>query len=632
MKNRKFYYQIFIFTLTLIIGSYCFSAKKKKPEVKLTPAGQKALAEYAGMLKNLKNEIISKIPKVDSEKMEKFKTALKAESEESKKKKPNRHKVPKLAKATQEAAKPILNDLDNFLSSDSLDEKLVKAAVLADGTPRALAEFAQQGAKEKKLIDELLADPNLMKEMLVAGGAKAGRYGKAMQIYRSIQENNPKAKQGVFQRLALATALELAAPELCGYQKIDPLKRYKFYEKSYLDKELHPDFDKHSTWLYRQVINDPYSEEDMAWMREMLWNYRPDHINVPSEKYNSRYVGLAYSEFGHKPPEVDESLPETYLQQVIDKGGRCGPKAFFNRCLGRSFGIPVWGCRLRSHTAMTYWTPKGWETILGVSFKNGFWILDRAEPMKAQLFLMLTIIRDNPDEYIKACRAQWVGSLLGEKKIDGMKPAQGGIWNELAYNKIVEYYDENKPQEKPRPKKGKPKPVKIKGYPERLVKPVVKPEFKKVVVDKSGKITFPAVSCVSPKTNTAKVVFMTSRDGGMNLHYKRWEVPEELVYEITAPKAGKYNLTARVVTVNKDQFFTLTVNDAKEPVNVKMPYTVGKWGKSEPVEITLKEGKNKLSFIRTYPKEIDFKKDAWKFAGPSFGGVTIKDFTLTPVQ
>lgn len=279
---------------------------------------------------------------------------------------------------------------------------------------------------------------------------------------------------------------------------------------------------------------------------------------------------------------------------------------------------------------MTYWTPKGWETILGVSFKNGFWILDRAEPMKAQLFLMLTMIRDKPEEYIKACRAQWVGSLLGEKKIDGMKPAQGGLWNELAYNKICAYYEDNKPPSKPKRKKGEPKPLKIKGYPERLVKPVVKPEFKKVVVDGKGKITVPAVSCVTPKTNTDKVVFMTSKDKGMHLHYKRWEVPEPLVYEIDVPKAGKYDLTADVVTVNRDQFFMLTVNDAKEPVKVEMPYTIGKWGKSKPVEIILKEGKNKLSFIRTVPEGVDFKKEAWKFAGPCFGGVTIKEFSLTP--
>lgn len=43
------------------------------------------------------------------------------------------------------AAEPILADIDGFLSSGELDQKLVKAAVLADGKPRDLAVFAQQG-------------------------------------------------------------------------------------------------------------------------------------------------------------------------------------------------------------------------------------------------------------------------------------------------------------------------------------------------------------------------------------------------------------------------------------------------------------------------------------------------------
>jgi hypothetical protein len=51
-------------------------------------------------------------------------------------------------------------------------------------TPRGLAEFARQGEKERKLIDQLLADDDLMEQMLAAGGAKDGKYGVAMQISR----------------------------------------------------------------------------------------------------------------------------------------------------------------------------------------------------------------------------------------------------------------------------------------------------------------------------------------------------------------------------------------------------------------------------------------------------------------
>jgi hypothetical protein len=453
-----------------------------------------------------------------------------------------------------------------------------------------------------------------------------------MQIYHEILSKHPRAKEGVFNRLALAIALELAAPELCGYQTIDPIKRYAFYEKSYLDKELSPYFETHySIWLLRHVVNDPNTEEDMLWMREMLWNYRPDQINAP-EEYNAHVVGLMYSEFGHRRAEEGETGPPyTQLQRFIDRGSICGGKASFGRCLGRTFGIPVWGARLRSHTAMTYWTPKGWETILGVSFENGYWIIDQAESMRGPYFLDIAKSRNIPKEYIKACRADWVSSLLGEEKVKGMEPDKAaGIWSTLAVNErrvIVATLDPPPAPVKPDP--NVPKPVNNQGYPERLVKVVVPAELKKVrVVDKV--IHIPAVACTSPTSNTEKVVFMNTREGGMNLHYKRWELPQSLVYEIEVPTAGNYALTADVVTVNREQFFLVTSNDAKESVRMEIPYTVGKWETCAPVTVSLAKGMNKLTFNRTVME--DFKNEGYKYAGPEFGGITIRKFTLKPVK
>jgi hypothetical protein len=121
---------------------------------------------------------------------------------------------------------------------------------------------------------------------------------------------------------------------------------------------------------------------------------------------------------------------------------------------------------------------------------------------------------------------------------------------------------------------------------------------------------------------------MNSRNDGMQLHYKRFEQPEPFVYTISIAKAGSYALSANVVTVNKDQFFLLTVNDAKQPIEMKIPYTVGKWHESAPISLSLVKGKNTLSFTRTVPE--DFKEKGWKYSGPQFGGVTIKSLTLKP--
>ena len=594
------------------------AAPKKVAVAPLSPEAQKAHDTYAGMLDALRSELKPKLAQIDAAKYVKLTTA---------------YAVKKVSStACMEAATPILADIEGFIASDALDAKLVKAAVIADATPRGLAEFTQQGPAEKKLIDDLLANPILMKELLLAGGAKAGRYGKSLQIYNEIVSKHPRAKEGLFNRLAWAVALEFAAPELCGYGTVDPIKRYAFYEKSYLEKELLPHFEKHSTWLLRQVVNDPNTEEDMLWMREMLWNYRPDQINAP-EEYNAHVVGLMYSEFGHRVAKEGETGPPyTRLQQFIDRGSICGGKGSFGRCLGRTFGIPVWGARLKSHTAMSYWTPKGWETILGVSFANGYWIVDQVESMRGPFFLDIAKSRNFPQEYIKACRADWVSSMLGEGKVKGMEPDKAaGTWSTLAVNKrraIVDAFDPPPALVKLDPTK--PKPVNNQGYPERLAKIVVPNELKKVSTDGQGGLHVPAVACTSPTTNTAKIVFMKTREGGMNLHYKRWEMPEPLIYEIEVPAAGRYALSAHVVTVNRDQFFLVAANDAKEPARMEMPYTVGKWGATAPVTVSLAKGKNTLSFNRTVIP--DFIKEGYKFAGPEYGGITIKEFILQPVK
>ncbi len=47
-----------------------------------------------------------------------------------------------------------------------------------------------------------------------------------------------------------------------------------------------------------------------------------------------------------------------------------------------------------------------------------------------------------------------------------------------------------------------------------------------------------------------------------------------------------------------------------------MPYTLGRWGQTDPVEIALVKGRNVLRFKRPAPSR----------------GVTIKEFTLKPVK
>ena len=88
-------------------------------------------------------------------------------------------------------------------------------------------------------------------------------------------------------------------------------------------------------------------------------------------------------------------------------------------------------------------------------------------------------------------------------------------------------------------------------------------------------------------------------------------------YEITVPRAGNYALTAQVVTANYDQRINVAANGAESEVVMEMPFTKGDWQESQPVTLTLKQGRNVLRFYRNFPPQY---------------GLAIKSFALKPVR
>lgn len=524
------------------------------------------------------------------------------------------------------AAKALLTDLDTFLATDKMDASLIKCAVLAHATPRGLAEFAQQGEEQAALVEKLLADTALMKEMLIAGGPDAGKngpakYGPAMQIYTAIQKASPKANADLFHRLALAVSLEHAEPILQSNAKdqtdaptiVDPVKRYLHYEKAWLDGELDTAFKGFSAWEYRMVVNCDAPDEILAWGRQMLRNYRPDHIYNPD--YGWRYSGAVRTEVPYGSQNVKNDLPSLHnYQNIIKNGGVCGRRAFFGRFILRSFGIPTWGVTQHAHAALSHWTPKGWLVNLGAGYPNSWWDKDGA-PRSGTDFLLETQARTVPQDYLKVLRAQWTSCVLGEQAYNDRKRIDGGSWSSMAHYqaqaiaaaaKAVELGPVGQELAEANESKESQEAEQAKSAEQAKLAE----EDRKIVTGQDGTITIPAVAF---KDNPKSFSSMKSFLGGMQLHCSGGFKAE---YEFEAPKAGKYVLSGRVVTAQEGQKFLVQANDAKEPVEIVVPYTVGKWQSTQPVELSLVDGKNVLHFA---------VQDGSR-------GVSIKDFTLTPLK
>lgn len=508
------------------------------------------------------------------------------------------------------AVKAVLAEVEPVCGSDKLDAKLVKAALLTAATPRGLAEFAQQGAAQAAQVEKLLADEKLMREMLIAGGAKFGKYGQAMAIYAAIQKASAKAGEGLFQRLALATSLEHAVPvkqsnpasQTNGPAIVDPVNRYLHYEKAYLAGELDPAFKDFTTWEYRMVVDCEAPDEILAWGREMLRTYRPDHISNPD--YGWRYVSAVRTEvpYGSQNVKYDEPALQQH-QNIIMNGGVCGRRAFFGRFILQSFGIPTWGVTQKAHAALSHWTPKGWVVNLGAGFNASWWDKDEVS-MSGTQFQRESQAREHTQDYLKVLRAQWVSRVLGEPAYNERKKVAGGFWSSLGNFQTLMLAS----------KAASLGPLgqelaEANDREQKIESTTVSAGDQQVAV-KNGAIIIPAVAHGKP---TGKAAAMKSYSGGMQLHglggFKS-------TYTFEAPQAGKYALSARVATVQKGQQLLFATNTGNQPAELAVPYTKGMWEQTPPVELTLAKGQNVLNF--------ELKEGS--------RGVTIKDFTLKPVK
>ena len=637
-------------TIILRLATYIFltlglcsvaSARNKEPAVTLSVQGQKLEKDYIDILTSLETEVSAALPATDKTKVDAFLEAraafdsIKPPGETASPTARIEHeKLKEQAEAkVMSSSRSLLAELDALLASDNLDSKLMKAAIIGNATPRGLAEFAQQGDLEKGLLDKLFADEALMKQILVSGGANGGEFGEAMQVYEAILAKSERAREvgSIFQRLALGTALHqpwLEGKEngggvhgilLADHTTPDgPVARYLHYEKAYLDGELDPAFKDMNAWECRFITNDPsYTNEELSWAREMMRNFRPDHITNPDHKW--RYTRLVKSDVPYTSTRHDPALG-TPAQQAIALGGVCGRRAFFGRFVTRAFGIPSRRSTQTGHAAMNRWTPDGWTVNFG-----GWWSINWCGPWGGLDFFLDSRAREFSEDYMQVLRAQWIGDALGEEDVSIRQYGRGGgLWNGIAfYKKRAVVADAEVTEQESELANLTAEEARLLGESDAILgdnkekeEVEIPEEDRKIIIGDDGVIKIPAAACSKPKTSTDKIAFMKSWDGGTQVHYSRLgNRPELLSYTVEAPTSGKYEIVAQVATVSPKQQVILRLN-RRTLVDLSLPYTKGMWQESEPVTIDLREGRNSLMFTARAPNR----------------GVSVKELTLKPVK
>ena len=629
MKKPNLIRSVWITTI-LALSTSVLAAGKSAP-VSLRPGGKKLETHYSKMLADLKEEIVSLVPKGDEKVKGDFTKQLDAlrnvppitknvkdhiaqvVREVTLKCDPGNPAFVEKQKEILLAARAVLKNVYVFLADDKHYANLAKFAFLSHATPNRLAGFAQQGEAERALIDKLLNDDKLVVQAMTMGGASGGNYGQAMRNYTAIQKASKRSHEGFFQAWALAVSLQYTGdtyvyPDVPAAESL--VNYYLNYLKAYDDGILDPAFSElgGTGWNYRFVFPDSYTLEDIDWIRKVLRNYRPDHTRL---EYRWRYCRIVRSDIPYTSGVDRSGMPAdlSNIQKFFLEGGICGPRAFVGQISGYAFGIPSRRAPSPGHGAMAHWTPDGWTTVLGPHF----YFCKHINGMPPMDFLLESQAQQDPREYKQALMCEWLGKALAE---DAPRDygSSGGFWRLLGFYKRQAIVEDQKIEDIGATGEELAE-SNVSSEKEEVEQIEISEEFKKITVAGDGTITIPVAACRSPK-NGEKIKFMESIDGGMQVHYGlAGRRPELLSYTLDIPKAGKYEFSGHVCSVTMNQEFLLRIN-RRTLVDVNIPYTKADWMDTKPVELELKEGRNRISFTQKAPNK----------------GLSIKGFKLKPVK
>lgn len=611
-------------TMILALATSILAAAKPAP-VSLSPEGKKLEEHYRKMLADLKDAITGLEPKVDEKKKAEFTkqfgtlgnvppvNKIVMGKEVAVKYGPDNPAFVEKQKGVVTAARAVMRDIETFLIGEEALASMAKLALLTDATPERLAGFAQKGEDEKALIDQLLGNDKLVVQAMTMGGASGGNYGQAMRNYTAIQKASKRSHEGFFQAWALAVSLQNTGdtyvyPDVPAAESL--VKYYLNYLKAYDDGILDPTFSKlgGTGWNYRFVFPDSYTLEDIDWIRKVLRNYRPDHTRL---EYRWRYCRIVRSDIPYTSNVDRSGMPAelSNIQKFFLEGGICGPRAFVGQISGYAFGIPSRRAPSPGHGAMAHWTPDGWTTVLGPHF----YFCSHINGMPPMNFLLASQAQEDPKGFREALMCEWLGKALAEDA-PGDFGSSGGFWRLLGFYKRQAIVEDQKIEDIGATGEELAE-SNVSSEKEEVEEIEIPEEFKKISVAGDGTITIPVAACRSPK-NGEKIKFMESIDGGMQVHYGlAGRRPELLSYTIEIPKAGKYEFSGHVCSVTMNQEFLLRIN-RRTLVDIDIPYTKADWMDTEPVELELKEGRNRISFTQRAPNK----------------GLSIKKFELKPVK
>ena len=466
---------------------------------------------------------------------------------------------------------------------------LAQRQFIARSGAEGLGTFAKAEAKNKTFLSWLMRNTEAMDLYLMAAspaGAKkreANTYKlgtRALNTWRQIFNADPDSKEGIYLRLAIATAISPSPAKSYGSGVVfKSLPRYQHFKTAHKNKELFPSFDSLSVWDLRMVVYSWASDRDLGWVRKMINTWRPDL------RKGQRVVHIVSEVWRRNSPYYP--FKDGFVT-VLEGGGKCGPRSWFGEMTCKAFGMPAMAMSQPGHSAIVYKSPypqsdpqpgTAWKVVYGAGWhrtRGGYHLLAESAA------------REREAEFAITEHLTWLASTLTDKK---QADAALAIVHKLQ-------------SEQPLPGTGPNPAVGNDSKPTGIAKPPVKVPEPKSVPEKPFK-PIPGVIHVEAETFTkmSGVKVYDCFTGGKQVNFQKNIQSSWIDYTIDAPKAGTYGLTIRHAVGNREQILNISIGDNK-PITVKIPNTIGLWKTSPSVDVKLTKGPQTLRISIPYQRGV----------------------------
>jgi len=475
-----------------------------------------------------------------------------------------------------------------------LDQRQIIAKTGAD----PLAAFAKADPANQAFLSYLLKNTAAM-ELYLEGAVPIGLAAReenkytlpvaALDIWRKILAADPDAKDGIYQKLAIATAIAPPGSVNIGAggakTPAEPVTRYKYYKTAHKNKELFPSFDHLTVWEYTKIVYSGASDSDLTWAREMVNTFQPN-LRVDEMVVNS----TSFVWRRNSPIPFDGTF-----KNVLAGGGKCGPRSSWSVMVCHAFGIPAIGVGQPAHACVAYKAANPMtEPQPGSAWKVGFgrgWEFSKLEGLKGPDFLAGVQERSRAADFSKVEHLRWFAATL-------TSPVPAAAIMEIAHR-----IQKSAPA-------GKTDLTASLKPDEAEADPGMKAAAKPPVVKKTETSNTTAAEPIKAVTGVMhveaasfartggeiswggqfpNVLVHDCFTGGKQVYFQQQMKSQWADYALDVPAAGTYQISMKAAVINEDQVLEIC-SGANVIATVPIPLSYGLWETTQPVELKLQKG------------------------------------------